>query len=455
MVFHIRELTSLLVKYGCDSFLKHNYNIILTRSASSRTFKIPETNIRCDELQPEPSNKPIMTSRKLQPPVYCSANSRGSRLTWLETLKPLGVSKSSDSQSLLGMIDLHPDIFAVFPRIDLVHKNLYWQAHYRLIDWRCITTRAELSYRTRKKPWPQKKTGKARHGNRRTHIWLNGGQCKGPRGPESFFYLLPYNERLAGLLSMLSIKHAQNDLHIVDDFMLSKTLEEDAKTILTEAQTASLNLNDLEDPLSALNKTRHYRLTKTMNEAAIYIRQLADLRCWGPSILFVDAHSPASQLAVPYPGSENIDNNKTDNMNSSYDNLAISLACGSYENHVKSEISPESSAFKLDSIAPRATHPGRGLTLMPVHSLNVWSMVHHDTLVISLKALELLEERLIAAQTVVVRDEYSEAPYLHPSTPDWFTAEVDGQADDYVNKSFENRHFTDVIGSSKWRRDTL
>lgn len=71
--------------------------------------------------------------------------------------------------------------------------------------------------------------------------------------------------------------------------MLSKTLEEDAKTILTEAQTASLNLNDLEDPLSALNKTRHYRLTKTMNEAAIYIRQLADLRCWGPSILFVDA----------------------------------------------------------------------------------------------------------------------------------------------------------------------
>ncbi|VDP09410.1 unnamed protein product [Schistosoma curassoni] len=142
-------------------------------------------------------------------------------------------------------------------------------------------------------------------------------------------------------------------------------------------------------------------------------------------------------------------------MNSSYDNLAISLACGSYENHVKSEISPESSAFKLDSIAPRATHPGRGLTLMPVHSLNVWSMVHHDTLVISLKALEMLEERLIAAQTVVVRDEYSEAPYLHPTTPDWFTAEVDGQADDYVNKSFENRHFTDIIGSSKWRRDTL
>ncbi|XP_018647621.1 putative 50s ribosomal protein L4 [Schistosoma mansoni] len=402
--------TFIKVKYGCDFFLKHNYNIILTRSASSRSFKIPEIDIKCDELQPEPSNQPIITSRKLQPPVYCSATSRGSRLTWLETLKPVGVSKSSNSQSLLGMIDLHPDIFAVFPRIDLVHKNLYWQAHYRLIDWRCITTRAELSYGTRKKPWPQKGTGKARHGNRRTHIWLTGGQCKGPRGPESFYYLLSYGERLAGLLSMLSIKHAQVIFVVVE---------------------------------------------KNNELSAIYIRQLADLRCWGPSILFVDAHSPASQLAVPCPGSENIDNNETDNMNFSYDNLAISLACGSYENHVKSEISPESSAFKLDSIAPRATHPGRGLTLMPVHSLNVWSMVHHDTLVISLKALEMLEERLIAAQTVVVRDEYNEAPYLHPSTPDWFTTEVDGQADDYVNKSFENRHFSDLIGSSKWRRDTL
>ncbi|TNN15740.1 putative mitochondrial ribosomal protein L4 isoform a [Schistosoma japonicum] len=87
---------------------------------------------------------------------------------------------------------------------------------------------------------------------------------------------------------------------------------------------------------------------------------------------------------------------------------AYSLACSSYENHVKNEISPESSAFKFNSISPRATHPGRGLTLMPVHSLNVWSMVHHDTLVISLKALEILETKLIAAQTVVVRDESDE-----------------------------------------------
>ncbi|VDQ09607.1 unnamed protein product [Trichobilharzia regenti] len=234
-------------------------------------------------------------------------------------------------------------------------------------------------------------------------------------------------------------------------------MEEEAKNILTEAQAAAMHDPDaLEDPLSPLNKTRHYRLTKTMNEAAIYVRQLVDTRRWGPSVLFVDEHSPACQLSIPQPGSDVISNgvNEITN-NTSTNNLAICLACSSYENHVKTEISPESSAFKPDAIAPRATHPGRGLTFMPVHSLNVWSMVHHDTLVITLKALELLEQRLIAAQTIVVRNETKISQNLHPLPPDWFSAAVEGEAEDHIETSFENRHFTDPIDSSKWRKLTL
>nr|CAH8831484.1 unnamed protein product [Trichobilharzia regenti] len=454
MIFHIRGISGVLAKFGSDCLSVNP----ITRYTSSRSFEVPDTNIKHDytQQQQQPPNEPIITSRKLQPPVFCSVGN-SPRLTWVETLKPFSLSTSLTSNGLIGMVDLHPDIFAVFPRIDVVHKNLYWQAHYRLVDWRCITTRAELPYRSRKKPWPQKKTGKARHGNRRTHIWINGGQCKGPRGPESFFSVLPYADRITGLLSMLSIKHAQNDLHIVDDFTLSEKLEEEAKNILTEAQAAAMHDPDaLEDPLSPLNKTRHYRLTKTMNEAAIYVRQLVDTRRWGPSVLFVDEHSPACQLSIPQPGSDVISNgvNEITN-NTSTNNLAICLACSSYENHVKTEISPESSAFKPDAIAPRATHPGRGLTFMPVHSLNVWSMVHHDTLVITLKALELLEQRLIAAQTIVVRNETKISQNLHPLPPDWFSAAVEGEAEDHIETSFENRHFTDPIDSSKWRKLTL
>nr|AAP06132.1 hypothetical protein [Schistosoma japonicum] len=132
MIFYVREITGLLAKNGHNTFLKYD----IVKRASSHSFEISKMNVNLDDLQPKPLDRPIITSRELHPPVYCSPT-RNSRLAWLETLKPLGLSQSSNTQSLVGMVDLHPDIFAVFPRIDLVHKNLYWQAHYRLIDWRC------------------------------------------------------------------------------------------------------------------------------------------------------------------------------------------------------------------------------------------------------------------------------------------------------------------------------
>jgi hypothetical protein len=38
---------------------------------------------------------------------------------------------------------------------------------------------------------------------------LIGGAAKGPRGPKSFFYLLPQNSRAKGLKAVLSAKFAQ------------------------------------------------------------------------------------------------------------------------------------------------------------------------------------------------------------------------------------------------------
>lgn len=73
-----------------------------------------------------------MTDRVLDDSVYCSA-SREPRLVWLETLKPMQNITTPDLKCTKGIIPLHPDVFATFPRIDLIHKNLYWQAHYRMV----------------------------------------------------------------------------------------------------------------------------------------------------------------------------------------------------------------------------------------------------------------------------------------------------------------------------------
>ena len=71
-----------------------------------------------------------------------------------------------------------------------------------------------------KKPWPQKGTGRARQGSTRSPQWVYGGKAFGPRGPRSFFYMLPQIHRSLGLRSTLTCKYTQDNLHIVDSLEL-------------------------------------------------------------------------------------------------------------------------------------------------------------------------------------------------------------------------------------------
>lgn len=96
-----------------------------------------------------------------------------------------------------------------------------------------------------RKPWPQKGLGRARHGSIRSPLFKGGGVVNGPRSPTTWFYMLPFYERVSGLVACLSIKLAQDDLRIV---------------------------NDLEIPTNDPQ----------------FIESLVEERNWGPSVLFVD-----------------------------------------------------------------------------------------------------------------------------------------------------------------------
>ncbi|TPP60946.1 39S ribosomal protein L4 mitochondrial [Fasciola gigantica] len=408
------------------------------RFLSYRPFKPVETSSASNELGTD--FIPQCDDRHLAFRVACTAG-KEARKAWIETLR------SNETNFPVGLMDLHPDIFAAFPRMDLVYRNLYWQAHYRLVDWRCITSRAELPYRSNRKPWPQKGTGRARHGNRRTHIWLGGAQCKGPRGPESFFSILPRDVRIAGLLSMLSIKHAQDDLHIVDNMQLSSDMERESEELIQLAIETVPDESAEDDPLSAAHKVRSHRLTKVMNNTATYLRQLVDQRKWGPSVLFVtsDTIAPSPEASVEGSLSKLIDTHRSDG-------LAICLACSSYANHIDAELAPEAIAHHVEAVAPRATHPGRGLTLMPLHGLNVWSLVQHNTVVFSKQCLEQLEHRLLTAMRMVSRDKATKEPSLwSPSVFD--RGEFEDDADSIEPAT--NRHFPEPPESVHWKKITL
>ncbi|KAM3723960.1 Uncharacterized protein ACO02O_07130 [Dirofilaria immitis] len=160
---------------------------------------------------------------------------------WVTTL-------TEKKESRVDLINLHPDIFRTMPRIDLLHRNITWQENYRNLAITKQLSKKEMPGGGHK-PWPQKKTGRHHAGSIRSPHFRTGGFANGIRGPRTWFYILPDAIRLEGLCVAVTIKHAQDDLVIVDDF-------------------ASL-----------------------LNDDAQFMHDLADSRNWGYSVLFVNDNS--------------------------------------------------------------------------------------------------------------------------------------------------------------------
>lgn len=104
-------------------------------------------------------------------------------------------------------------------------KSLLWEAvRCYLTNQRQGTaktkTRGEVSG-TGKKPWPQKHTGRARHGSRRSPIWRGGGIAWGPK-PRDYSYELPKKVRRQALALALTSRAKENGIKIVEDFELNE-----------------------------------------------------------------------------------------------------------------------------------------------------------------------------------------------------------------------------------------
>ncbi|KAJ8917814.1 hypothetical protein NQ315_010723 [Exocentrus adspersus] len=230
-------------------------------------------------------NEHLQQRKLMFPPKY-----QKPRQVWIENLDTIDERK-------LGLLDLHPSVFAVNPRIDIIQQNVRWQTLYRYVSY--AHTKSTFECRGGgKKPWPQKGLGRARHGSIRSPLFKGGGVAHGPKSPTTHFYMLPFDVRLQGLTTTLTVKLAQDDLHVVDS---------------------------LEIPA----------------EEPSYIEELVKSRNWGPSVLFVDV----------------------------------------------ADVMPRNITAATDTI--------KHFNLMPAYGLNVYSMLKHDTLVLTKPAVELIEDKLL------------------------------------------------------------
>ncbi|CAN5548945.1 50S ribosomal protein L4 [soil metagenome] len=134
-----------------------------------------------------------------------------------------------------GSVDLADHIFGLEPRADLIHRVVLWQLAKRQAGTHFSKIRSEVNL-TGKKFGNQKGSGGARHGSRRSGIFVGGGKAFGPR-PRSHEIGLPKKLRALGLRHALSSKVKASTLMIIDKAEIG-----DAKTKSLKAAFAKLGL---------------------------------------------------------------------------------------------------------------------------------------------------------------------------------------------------------------------
>lgn len=169
--------------------------------------------------------------------------------------------------------DLPADIFEAPIKQDLMHQALVRQMANARLGTRKTKTRGEVSGGGRK-PWRQKGTGRARHGSRRSPIWVGGGKTHTPQ-PKSFRKKMPRKMRRAALRSALSVKAAQSEIIVLDEWKVesgkAKVMEGVLKNLVGDSSVLLL-LAGSDDLLE--KSTRNLQSAKTLNANYLNIRDL-------------------------------------------------------------------------------------------------------------------------------------------------------------------------------------
>lgn len=118
----------------------------------------------------------------------------------------------------LGEYELPEEIFSVEPK-----RHVLWEVvRAYLMNQRQGTHKAKTRGEvvgSRKKIWPQKHTGRARHGDRYAPIFVGGGKAHGPR-PRDYYIKLPQKVKSLALKMALSDRAFNNRIYVVDAFSL-------------------------------------------------------------------------------------------------------------------------------------------------------------------------------------------------------------------------------------------
>ncbi|MBN2333648.1 MAG: 50S ribosomal protein L4 [Deltaproteobacteria bacterium] len=120
----------------------------------------------------------------------------------------------------VGEVELSEAIFNAEVKEHLIQEMVIWQLAKRRSGTAAVKSRSQVRGGGAK-PWRQKGSGRARSGTSRSPIWRSGGVVFGPQ-PRSYDYKLPKKVKRQALISVLTQKHLQGKLLVLDAFAIDE-----------------------------------------------------------------------------------------------------------------------------------------------------------------------------------------------------------------------------------------
>lgn len=148
---------------------------------------------------------------------------------------------------LQGQLKLDDKLFGVKIRPSLVHQAVVTQEANSRVAIAHTKTRAEVAG-TGKKPWKQKGTGRARHGSRRSPIWIGGGITFGPRNDRNFSLKMNKSARRTALAMVLSDKVASGSLIVLEALAIEDGKTRSLSTVLRKLPLKAKNTLVITEP---------------------------------------------------------------------------------------------------------------------------------------------------------------------------------------------------------------
>ncbi len=131
----------------------------------------------------------------------------------------------------IGEVELPDGIFGLVPKRHVLWEAVKMYLANRRVGTHKAKTRGEVRG-SRRKIWPQKHTGRARHGDRYAPIFVGGGKAHGPR-PRDYSYEIPRKVRRLALKHALSDRAREERVFVVEAYEFPRPRTKDMVQLLS------------------------------------------------------------------------------------------------------------------------------------------------------------------------------------------------------------------------------